>query len=145
LREDATGPTLSDLVAAAGMEVRFRAIVPDERDEISRTLIAWSDQRRADLILTAGGTGLAPRDVTPEATLDVLDRTIPGIAEAMRSASLQKTPHAMLSRAVAGVRGKTLIINLPGSPRGAKENLEAVLSAVEHAAAKIQGDPSDCA
>ena len=108
-------------------------------------LISWADESGADLILTTGGTGLSPRDVTPEATMAVVQRLVPGMAEAMRLASLRKTPHAMISRAVAGVRGKTLIINLPGSPKGAIENLEAVLPALEHAIAKIQGDPSECA
>jgi len=128
-----------------GIDVAWTAIVPDEKGEISKTLIQWTDEHRADLILTTGGTGLSPRDVTPEATMAVVDRMIPGMAEAMRQASLQKTPHAMISRAVAGVRGRTLIINLPGSPKGAAENLEAVLPALNHAIAKIQGDPSDCA
>ncbi|MEJ2202126.1 MAG: MogA/MoaB family molybdenum cofactor biosynthesis protein, partial [Desulfuromonadaceae bacterium] len=98
-----------------------------------------------DLILTTGGTGLTPRDVTPEATRRVLDYEIPGMAEAMRMASLSKTPHAMLSRAVTGVRGRSLIINLPGSPKGARENLEVLLPALGHALAKLKGDPADCA
>jgi molybdenum cofactor synthesis domain-containing protein len=108
-------------------------------------LIKWADDQQADLIITTGGTGLSPRDVTPEATTAVVQRLIPGMAEAMRATSLLKTPHAMISRAVAGVRGKTLIVNLPGSPKGAIENLEAVLPALKHAIAKIQGDPSECA
>jgi len=125
--------------------VAWTAVCPDDEVEIRKVLMIWADENGADLILTTGGTGLSPRDVTPEAALSVIDRVIPGMAEAMRSASMKKTPHAMLSRAVAGVRGRTLIINLPGSPKGAKENLEAVIPALEHAIAKIQGDPSECA
>lgn len=144
LRQDASGPQLADLLRQHEIEVVWTAVVPDER-EIGRALIEWADDQRADLIITTGGTGLSPRDVTPEATTAVVQRLIPGMAEAMRAASLLKTPHAMISRAVAGVRGKTLIINLPGSPKGAIENLEAVLPALKHAIAKIQGDPSECA
>lgn len=144
LRKDDSGPALAQLLAASGIEVLWTAVCPDAVDEISRILVNWADENKVDLILTTGGTGVSPRDVTPEATLAVLDRTIPGMAEAMRAGSLQKTPHAMISRAVAGIRGRTLIINLPGSPRGAVENLEIVLPAVEHAIAKIQGDPSEC-
>jgi molybdopterin adenylyltransferase len=125
--------------------VAWTAVCPDEESEIRKILVTWADEDRADLILTTGGTGLSPRDVTPEATMSVINREIPGMAEAMRGASMKKTPHAMLSRAVAGVRGRTLIVNLPGSPKGAKENLEAVMPALEHAIAKIQGDPSECA
>lgn len=144
-RKDESGPGLVDLLRSHGVDVAWTDVCPDDASDIGKILSAWADEYEADLILTTGGTGVAPRDVTPEATLAVVSRTIPGMAEAMRSASLQKTPHAMLSRAVAGVRGNTLIINLPGSPRGALENLEAVLPAIGHAIAKIQGDPSDCA
>jgi molybdopterin adenylyltransferase len=145
LREDASGPQLADVLRQHEIEVVWTAVVPDEERDIGRALIEWADEKRADLIITTGGTGLSPRDVTPEATTAVVQRLIPGMAEAMRAASLLKTPHAMISRAVAGVRGKTLIINLPGSPKGAIENLEAVLPALKHAIAKIQGDPSECA
>jgi len=145
LRQDASGPQLADLLRQHEIEVVWTAVVPDEERDIRLALIKWSDDQRADLIITTGGTGLSPRDVTPEATTAVVQRLIPGMAEAMRAASLLKTPHAMISRAVAGVRGKTLIINLPGSPKGAVENLEAVLPALKHAIAKIQGDPSECA
>jgi len=145
LRDDASGPALIEMLRDRAIEVVWTAVCPDEVEEIVKILTSWSDSEGADLILTTGGTGVSPRDVTPEATMKTLDREIPGMAEAMRARSMQKTPHAMLSRAVAGVRGKTLIINLPGSPKGAVENLEAVLPAVEHAVAKIQGDLSDCA
>jgi molybdenum cofactor synthesis domain-containing protein len=136
---------LERVLRSRDIDVAWTAVVPDEQGEISEVLIRWTDENHADLILTTGGTGLSPRDVTPEATMAVIDRIVPGIAEAMRQASMQKTPHAMISRAVAGIRGKTLIINLPGSPKGALENLEAVLPALNHAIAKIQGDPADCA
>ena len=145
LRNDASGPVLEKMLRSNGMDVVWTEVCPDTRTEIGRILSEWADDHGADLIVTTGGTGLSPRDVTPEATMDVVDRTVPGMAEAMRQASLTKTPHAMISRAVVGVRGRTLIINLPGSPKGAAENLETVLPAVEHAMAKIQGDPSECA
>jgi molybdenum cofactor synthesis domain-containing protein len=120
-------------------------MIPDDMATIAATLEEWSDSGRFDLILTTGGTGVSPRDVTPDATVLVLDRLIPGFGEVMRMKSLEKTPHAMISRAVAGIRGKSLIINLPGSPKAAIENLEAVWPAIPHAVAKIQGDPADCA
>ncbi len=145
MRDDASGPVLADMLRAGGMDVVCTEVCPDDRVDIAKILASWADAGRVDLILTTGGTGLSPRDVTPEATLDVVSRTVPGMAEAMRQKSLSKTPHAMISRAVAGVRNRVLIINLPGSPKGAVENLEVVLPAVEHAVAKIQGDPSDCA
>jgi molybdopterin adenylyltransferase len=144
LRNDASGPKLGEMLQSLGMEVAWSAVVPDDENAISEMLISWADEGGVDLILTTGGTGLSPRDVTPEATMAVVHRLVPGMAEAMRLASLRKTPHAMISRALAGVRGRTLIINLPGSPKGAVENLEAVLPALEHAIAKIQGDPSEC-
>ncbi len=144
LREDASGPQLAEALRQNEIEVVWTAVVPDEQRDISQALTRWADENGADLILTSGGTGLSPRDVTPEATMAVVQRVIPGMAEAMRAASLLKTPHAMISRAVAGVRGKTLIINLPGSPKGAVENLEAVMPAIKHAIAKIQGDPAEC-
>lgn len=136
---------LEDYLRGHGVEVVRKAVCPDEESSIIEILTTWADEGAVDLILTTGGTGVAPRDVTPEATLTVVAKTIPGMAEAMRQASLKKTAHAMLSRAVVGIRGRTLIVNLPGSPKGALENLEAVLPALEHAVAKIQGDPSDCA
>jgi len=144
-REDAAGPALAQLLESHGITVSCRTVVPDEVEEIKRVLVKWSDEEVADLIVTTGGTGLSPRDVTPEATLAVVDRTVPGMAEAMRAESMKITPHAMISRAVAGVRHGSLIVNLPGSPKGAVENLQVVLPAVEHAVAKLQGDPSECA
>lgn len=144
-REDATGEALSTLLAQNGFEIRKRLVIPDEVPIIQAVLRRLSDEAQVGLIVTAGGTGVSPRDVTPEATLSVIERTVPGMAEAMRAASLQKTPHAMISRALAGIRGATLIVNLPGSPRGAVENLTVLLPALPHALAKIQGDMSECA
>jgi molybdopterin adenylyltransferase len=144
-RTDESGPALARWLGERGVAVRATAVVADERAVIARTLAGWADTEAADLILTAGGTGVAPRDVTPEATAQILERAIPGFAEAMRAASLAKTPRAILSRAVCGIRRRSLILNLPGSPSGAVENLAAVWSAVPHAIGKLQGDPSDCA
>ena len=145
LREDESGRVVAQLLEDKGYIVAKHAIVADESDQIAETLRTWADNEHLALIVTSGGTGLTPRDVTPQATMSVIDYEVPGMAEAMRAESLKKTPHAMLSRAVAGVRGICLIINLPGSPRGARENLEAVLPALDHALAKLAGDPSDCA
>jgi molybdenum cofactor synthesis domain-containing protein len=142
-REDLSGPLIRDLLKNIGAEVRYAEILPDEKELIKEKLIKYSDE--VDLILTTGGTGLSPRDVTPDSTLEVIHRQVPGIAEAMRIESLKKTSRAMLSRAVAGVRGKTLIINLPGSPKAVKENLTVILDALPHAIEKIKGDPSECA
>ncbi len=144
LRADESGPVVEELLAPVG-EVVHVAILPDDLASIATLLIAWTDQEKLDLIVTTGGTGLSPRDVTPQATLQVIDYEIPGMAEAMRMQSLQKTPHAMVSRAVVGVRKQTMIINLPGSPKAARENLETLLPALPHALAKLTGDPSDCA
>ena len=137
---DLSGPAIRDLVTGClGATVELEDIVPDERLVIAGTLQAWADEVGLDLVLTTGGTGFAPRDVTPEATRDVIEREAPGLAEAMRAASLQITPHAMLSRAVAGIRGKTLIVNLPGSPKAARENLQTILPALPHAIELQQG------
>ena len=143
-RADASGPALEAWLTERGVAVLHREISPDDLDSIIVKLMGWSDSSAFDLILTTGGTGVSPRDVTPDATLKVVERTIPGFGEVMRQRSLATTPNAMLSRAMAGIRGRTLIINLPGSPGGAVENLEAVWPAVPHAVAKIQGDQSDC-
>jgi molybdenum cofactor synthesis domain-containing protein len=132
------------MLEAEGFLVEKTGIVPDDVDQIGETLQEWVDNENLSLILTSGGTGLSPRDVTPQATLKILDYEIPGIAEAMRAAGLQITPHAMLSRAVSGVRGTCLIINLPGSPKAVRENLTVVLPAFVHALEKIAGDPTDC-
>jgi molybdopterin adenylyltransferase len=145
IRPDAAGPALAEKVRGLSWLVVETAVCPDEEARIGERLIQWADGDAVDLILTTGGTGLAPRDVTPEATQAVVTRLVPGIPEAMRAHSLKKTPHAVISRGIAGVRGRALIINLPGSPKAAVENLEAVASALEHAVSKIQGDPSDCA
>lgn len=143
-REDVSGQVVREMMAGLG-EVVCYEVIPDEVEGIVETLVEWADEKHLDLILTTGGTGLSPRDVTPTATARVIDWQIPGMAEAMRSASMQKTPHAMLSRAMAGVRGTSMIINLPGSPKGVRENLEVVLPALEHGLRKLQGDPADCA
>jgi molybdenum cofactor synthesis domain-containing protein len=143
-REDLSGQVIRDMIAPLG-EVTHYQIVPDDLDIIIQTLVDWVDTDRVDLILTTGGTGLSPRDVTPEATARVLDWEIPGMAEAMRAASMQKTPHAMLSRARAGVRRRSMIINLPGSPKGVRDTLEVVLPALGHGLRKLKGDPTDCA
>lgn len=141
-REDLSGRTIAEMLKGLG-EVTYYDILPDERDLIRQKLLDYAG--KVDLILTTGGTGLAPRDVTPEATLDVIERQVPGIAEAMRSEGLRKTPRAMLSRAVAGVRGRTLIVNLPGSPKAVRENLGVILDVIPHAVEKIQGSPEECA
>jgi molybdopterin adenylyltransferase len=132
-RPDASGPVLSKLVRAQGWQVLQQEIVPDEIDSIAKVFRDWSDSGQTDIILATGGTGFAPRDVTPEATRAVVERLTPGLDEAMRSASLKVTPHAMLSRAISGIRKRTLIVNLPGSPKGARENLQVILPGLEHA------------
>jgi molybdopterin adenylyltransferase len=142
-REDASGPMIREMLKGIDAVVKYYDILPDEKELIKEKLIEYG--KLVDLILTTGGTGLGPRDVTPEATIEVIERSIPGIAEAMRIEGLKKTRRAMLSRAVAGVRGKTLIINLPGSPKAVKENLEIILGVLPHAIEKIKGDTSECA
>ena len=142
-REDRSGPALAEAVERAGGEVVTCGILPDEREQISAKLRELVASGRVDLILTTGGTGLAPRDVTPEATLSVVDKVVPGIAEAMRSKSLEKTPMAVLSRAAAGIRGRCLIINLPGSPKAVQECLEVVLPAIPHAIEIIKGEVTE--
>jgi molybdopterin adenylyltransferase len=141
-RADASGPALVRLVLEQGWSVERQALLPDDRSAIRDLLAAWADSGELDVILTTGGTGFSPRDVTPEATRAVIDREAPGMAEAMRAASLKITPHAMLSRVVTGIRGKTLIINLPGSPKGAVENLQVVIPVLPHAVQLLQEDPT---
>jgi molybdopterin adenylyltransferase len=143
-RQDTAGPELGRQLDPRCFTVAVSEIVPDEHEAIAAVLKGWSDSEGLDLILTTGGTGLSPRDTTPEATLAVAHRLVPGIPEAMRAASLTITPHAMLSRGVAVIRGRTLIINLPGSPKAARENLAAVAAALPHALEKLGGDPSEC-
>ncbi|OQA14892.1 MAG: Molybdopterin adenylyltransferase [Chloroflexi bacterium ADurb.Bin360] len=140
---DLSGPALRELVTSAlDADVAALRILPDDREQLAGQLRTWADTgangNALDLILVTGGTGFAPRDVTPEATRDVIEKEAPGLAEVMRMTSLQHTPHAMLSRAVCGIRGRTLIINLPGSPRGATENLRAILPALPHAIALLR-------
>lgn len=144
-RPDTAGPLVARLLEEAGYEVVRTAVVPDEQSQIEDFLKDTADRRLAQLLVTTGGTGFAPRDVTPEATLAVCERMTPGIPEAMRYASMRVTARAMLSRAQAGIRGGTLIINLPGSPKAARENLEAVLPALEHGLEMLAGRPADCA
>ncbi len=144
-RADASGPAVAEMLASLPASVEQRVVVPDEQPFLRRALCHFADVLDMDLVVTTGGTGVDPRDVTPEATRSVVDREIPGMAEVMRAESRKKVPNAMLSRAVAGVRGRTLIVNLPGSPGGARENLEAVLPVLIHAIGKIRGDGGDCA
>jgi molybdopterin-guanine dinucleotide biosynthesis protein MobB len=144
-RTDSSGPALSAWLNQRGVETVKAELIPDETAQIAATLANWADCGLADLILTTGGTGVSPRDVTPEATRQIVEREIPGFGEVMRAESLKKTTHAIISRAIAGIRRNSLIINLPGSPKGAVENLEAIWSAVPHAIAKLQGDQQDCA
>jgi molybdopterin adenylyltransferase len=142
-RPDETGPLLERRLKELGFPVICRLTTPDERGVIVETLRDWADAQMIPLIITSGGTGLGPRDLTPEATLEVVERRVPGMEEAMRQASLRSTPHAMLSRAVVGTRGRSLIINLPGSPRAALENLEVVQPALVHALELISGRTPD--
>jgi len=144
-REDTSGPLIQEMIKDLPAEVVYYEIIPDEKEKIAEALKKSADRLKADLILTTGGTGLSPRDVTPDATLEVIEKQVPGFAEAMRAESLRKTPHAMISRAVTGVRGSSLIVNLPGSPKSVRENLSVILPALPHALSKLKGDPSECA
>ena len=145
-REDTSGPALCDMLRAEGWEVVHTALVPDERDMISRELISCADEKKIALVLTTGGTGFSPRDITPEATLSVVERLCPGLPEAMRAESMKITPHGCLSRETAGIRGGTLIVNLPGSRKASTENLAAVLKAIRHGVEMLQSAGSaDCA
>lgn len=141
-RADTSGPALVDTLNKIGWLVLITKIVPDEMKEIQDVLIDWSERGDIDLVLTTGGTGFAPRDITPEATLAVLQRLAPGMAEAMRSSSLKVTPHAMLSRGAAGIRNRTIIVNLPGSPKAAVENLKVILPVIPHAVELLLENPS---
>ena len=144
-REDLSGAVIREMLEGSGIAIKSYEVIPDEADLISSKLKEWSDSKGLNLIITTGGTGLSPRDVTPEATLDVIEKRVPGMEEAMRTESLKKTPNAMISRAVAGIRGRTLIVNLPGSPKAVRENLGVILPALPHALSKLGGDMSDCA
>ena len=143
-RKDKSGPLVAEILIRAGYTVEKQGTVPDDHEKIAECLLEWVDEDSLRLIVTTGGTGVSPTDVTPEAMLKIIKYQIPGMAEAMRAVSLRKTPHAMLSRAMVGVRGSSLIINVPGSPDGARENLNVILPALNHALEKIAGDPSDC-
>ena len=145
-REDVSGKEIERMVKEQlDAEVLAYEVIPDDTDVIKAKLIEYADTRKLDLVVTTGGTGVTTRDVTPEATKAVIGRELPGMSEAMRAESLKKTPNAMISRAVCGIRGHTLIINLPGSPRGVRENLAVVLPCLKHAIEKIKDSPTDCA
>jgi len=142
-RDDLSGPIIQEILNTINAEVKHSAILPDDKNLIRDSLLKYCST--VDLILTTGGTGLSPRDNTPDATLEVIDRLVPGFAEAMRAGGLKKTSRAMLSRGVAGIKGETLIVNLPGSPNAVRENLTVILDVIPHAIEKIKGDSSDCA
>jgi molybdopterin adenylyltransferase len=144
-RRDISGEVIRETLSALDVRVVSYAIVPDEKRLIAERLVEWADKDGIDVIITTGGTGLSPRDVTPEATLSVVDRLVPGFAEAMRAESLRKTPMAMLSRAVAGTRKGCLIINLPGSPKAVRECLEPILQVLPHAVETLKGQAGECA
>ena len=143
-REDRSGEAIKQVLAALDTHLARYDIVPDEKDIISQKLVQWADNEGIDLIITTGGTGLSPRDVTPEATSAVVERVVPGFAEAMRAESLKKTPMAVLSRGVAGIRGSSLIINLPGSPKAVRECLDVILPALPHAIEVLKGEAVEC-
>jgi molybdenum cofactor synthesis domain-containing protein len=138
-REDASGPLLADLLRKMGAEVVSQTIVPDERTEIERALTRLADEEQVDLVVTTGGTGPAPRDVTPEATLAVIEREVPGLAEVLRFEGYRRTPLAVISRGVAGIRGQTLIVNLPGSPKAVREGMETLTPILPHAIKMLRG------
>ncbi len=143
-RQDTSGPALREILAGAGFTVQAYEVVADREEAIAAVLVRWVDELGIDLVVTTGGTGVSPTDVTPEATRPLLHRELPGMAEAMRQASLAKTPNAMLSRGLAGIRAESLIINLPGSERAARENIAVVLPALGHALYKLKGGARDC-
>lgn len=144
-RVDSTGPAIKQLLDDEDYNVEYYKIVPDEMEDIEKELVYLSDTIKLDLVLTNGGTGFSKRDVTPEATKNVIHKYVPGFGEAMRLKSLEITPKAMLSRAISGIRNSTLIVNLPGSPKGATENLHAILPALPHGIAILKGEDSECA
>lgn len=144
-REDLSGPAVREMLAQLPARVSCYEVIPDDLRIISERIVHCADTLQLDLIVTTGGTGVGQRDVTPEATRAVIEKEIPGMGEVMRREGLKKTPHAMISRAVVGIRGRSLIVNLPGSPRAAGENLAAILPALPHAIAKIKGDEQECA
>ncbi|MBE0447359.1 MAG: molybdopterin adenylyltransferase [Actinobacteria bacterium] len=144
-REDTSGPEIKRIVEAEGAQVISYQVIPDEQYLIEERLVRLADFKDAELILTTGGTGFSPRDVTPEATLAVIERHASGFVEAIRHASLKITPHAMLSRAVSGIRGQTLIINLPGSPKAVRESLQVILPALPHGLQILKGTAGECA
>jgi len=143
-REDQSGAVILEVVDSNGWELLHYSVLPDERETIKNELMRLADEVGSDIIFTTGGTGLAPRDITPDATLEVISREVPGMAEEMRRESRKKTPHAMLSRAVCGVRGKTLIINFPGSPQAVRECMDVILTVLPHAVELLKGEVSDC-
>lgn len=140
-RDDLSGPALESMIQNTGWKVCIKDILPDDMELIKAKLIEWCDSGQLDVIVTSGGTGFSPRDITPEATLAIIERNAPGLSEAMRSASLKITPHGMLSRGVSGIRGNSLIVNLPGSPKAAVENLQTILEVLPHAVQLLQNDP----
>jgi len=144
-RKDESGPTAEELLKPMGGIMKKYMMVPDEREDIKKAIKEMADSLNIDMILTSGGTGFSPRDVTPEATLEMIERIVPGIPEAMRAESLKATPKAMLSRAVAGIRGRSLIINLPGSPKGVRECLNVVIPVLRHGIETLRGETSECA
>lgn len=144
-RKDLSGKYLIEFAEAQGWKVETYKILPDDEGLITKTLLSWSEELKLDLILTTGGTGVHPRDVTPEATKRVIEKEIPGLAEFIRYISFSKTPMASLSRGLAGIKGQTLIVNLPGSPKALQEILPFLREVLEHAVSKIKGDPSECA
>ena len=145
LREDESGPLIGKILTENGYDVVETILIPDDEDILKKELMRLADQRQVNLVMTTGGTGFSPRDITPEATEAVCERMTPGISEAIRAYSMTKTPRAMLSRAVSGIRGKTLIINLPGSPKAVRESLEFIMSSLEHGLEILNGRTSDCA
>ena len=143
-RQDKSGETIREILSSIDVRIVNYDVVPDEKDVVVEKLVKWADEDDLDVVITTGGTGLTPRDVTPEATLAVVDRVVPGFAEAMRAESLKKTPHAMLSRAVAGTRGRCLVVNLPGSPKAVRECLQVILPALPHAVETLKGQAGEC-